>query len=68
MRRQAARKFGVVTTDRLVEELEQVHDPARVVEIGEWPIECESGEELLDRVRRMCMIAARTDGDDSESP
>ena len=68
MRRQAARKFGAVTADRLVEELERVHDPERKVEIGEWLIECESGEELLDRVRRMCMTAARPDGDDSASP
>lgn len=68
MRRQAARKFGVVTADRLAEELERVHDPEQVVEIGEWLIECESGEELLDRVRRKCMAAARPDGDDAASP
>ena len=68
MRRQAARKFGVVTADRLAEEPEQVHDPERVVEIGAWLIECESGEELLDRVRRTCMAAARPDGDDAASP
>ena len=68
MRRQAARKFGVVTADRLAEELERVHDPERVVEVGEWLIECGSGEELLDRVKRMGMTAARTDGDDAASP
>ena len=68
MRRQAARKFGVVTADRLAEELERVHDPERVVEIGEWLVECESGEELLDRVRRKCMGAARPDGEESASP
>ena len=68
MRRQAARKFGVVTADRLAEELERVRDPERVVEIGEWLIECESGEELLDRVRRKCMAAAPPDGDDAASP
>ena len=67
MRRQAARKFGVVTADRLAEELERVHDPERVVEIGEWLVECECGEELLDRVRRTCMAAARPDGDKSAS-
>ena len=68
MRRQAARKFGVVTADRLAEELERVRDPERVVEIGEWLIECESGEELLDRVRRKCMAAAPSAGDDAASP
>ena len=67
MRRQAARKFGVVTADRLAEELERVHDPEQVIEVGEWLIECESGEELLDRVRRTCMAAARPDGDDAAS-
>ena len=68
MRRQAARKFGVVTPDRLAEELERVQDPERVVEIGEWLIKCESGEELLDRVRGKCMAAVRPDGDDAASP
>ena len=66
MRRQAARKFGAVTADRLAEELERVNDPERTVEIGEWLIECESGEELLDRVRRMCRTAARPDGEDGD--
>ena len=64
MRRQAARKFGAVTADRLAEELERVNDPERAIEIGEWLIECESGEELLDRVRRMCRTAAPPDGVD----
>ena len=68
MRRQAARKFGAVTADRLAEELERVHDPEQVVEVGEWLIECESGEELLDRVKRMGMTAARPDGDDAARP
>ena len=67
MRRQAVRKFGAVTADRFAEELERVHDSERVAEIGEWLIECESGEEMLDRVRRRCMTPARPDGDDSAS-
>ena len=49
MRRMAARKFGSATADRLVERLNRMHDPERMVEIGEWLIECESGEELLER-------------------
>ena len=64
IRRQAVRKFGAVTADRLAEELERVNDPERAIEIGEWLIECESGEELLDRVRRMCRTVARPDGVD----
>ena len=71
VRRQAARKFGAMTAERLAAELERVHDPERVVEVGEWLIECESSEELLDRVRGMGVIAARPggeDGDDTARP
>ena len=50
MRRMAARKFGSATAQRFVERLERVHDSEQVVEIGEWLIECESGEELLERL------------------
>lgn len=67
MRRMAARKFGAVTADRLAETLEGLDDPEQVVEIGEWLIECESGEELLGRVRRACMAAARP-RDESTAP
>ena len=49
MRRMAARKFGSATADRLVERLNRMHDPERMVEIGEWLIECESGEALFER-------------------
>ena len=66
VRRQAARKFGAMTADRLAAELERVHDPEQVVEVGEWLIECESSEELLDRVRRMGVTAARPDGEDGD--
>ena len=49
MRRMAARKFGPATAQRFVERLERVHDSEQVAEIGEWLIECESSEELLER-------------------
>ena len=52
MRRQAARKFGDETAERLAERLEPVQDAARLAEIGEWLIECGSGEALLARVDR----------------
>ena len=52
MRRMAARKFGGETAERLVERLKPVHDPERLAEIGEWLIECASGEELLERLER----------------
>ena len=61
MRRQAARKFGPETADRLVERLTKVEDPERVVEVGEWLIECETEDELLARVARMCESAAAED-------
>ena len=50
MRRMAARKFGYDTAAHLAERLEHVHDSERVAEIGEWLIECESGEALLERL------------------
>ena len=55
-----------MTADRLAKELERVHDPEQVVEVGEWLIECENGDELLDWVRRMDMTAARPDGEDGD--
>ena len=56
--RQAARKFGPETADRLAERLAKVEDPERVVEVGEWLLEYDSGEALLDRVARLCETAA----------
>ena len=58
MRRMAARKFGPETADRLAERLTKVEDPERVVEVGEWLLECETEEELLARVTRMCETMA----------
>ena len=64
MRRQAARKFGAETAERLAGRLAEIADPERAVEVGEWLIECESGEELLARVARLCESCA-TGGDHS---
>ena len=58
MRRLAARKFGPETADRLAERLTKVEDPERVVEVGEWLLDCGSGEELLARVARLCGTVA----------
>ena len=52
MRRQAARKFGDEIAQRLAERLGPVQDAARLAEIGEWLIECGSGEALLARLDR----------------
>ena len=65
VRRLATRKFGAATSDRLAERLEVLDDPERTLEIGEWLIECESGDELLDRVKHVC--ARPPNGDDSAS-
>ena len=59
--RQAARKFGRETADRLAEQLEGIPDPERLGEVSEWILECDSGEELLARVARLCETAAAED-------
>ena len=61
MRRQAARKFDAGTAERLAERLKAIADPERVAEIGEWLIECEHGDELLDRVEGLCGTPATGD-------
>ena len=58
MRRLAARKFGAETADRLAE----IADPERTLEVGDWLLECESGEELLDRVEGLCESSADGEG------
>ena len=61
MRRMAARKFDAETAQRLAERLAEIADPHRVAEVGEWLIECERGDELLDRVERLCASTAAGD-------
>ena len=66
MRPMAARKFGSATAQRLVERLERVHDSEHMAEIGEWLIECESGEELFERLEGVhCRLP---DGQESVRP
>ena len=62
MHRQAAWKFGVETAERLTGRLEEITDPERTAEVGEWLLECDSGEELLERVARLCESSATGDG------
>ena len=54
MRRQAARKFDAATAEGLAERMAEIPDRDRALEIGEWIIECEDGEELLRRVEGLC--------------
>ena len=62
MRRMAARKFDAETAQRLAERLAEIADPERVAEVGEWLIECEHGDELIQRVERLCGTSAAGDG------
>ncbi len=51
--RQASLKFGVETADRLGRILEDITDPERIARLGDRIIECETGPELLARVREV---------------
>lgn len=50
--RQAARRFGAATAERLADLIARVEDPARLAEVGDWIVTCASGRELLDRCSR----------------
>ena len=49
--RQAERRFGRETGQRLAHLLDGV-DADRLVEVGDWLVECASGDELLQRLRQ----------------
>ena len=49
MRRQAARKFGAETAERLAERLAEIADPEQVGEISDWLIDCDDADALLAR-------------------
>ena len=51
LRRQAERRFGAATAQRLSALLDGA-DAGRLIEVGDWIVECGSGEELLERVRQ----------------
>ena len=48
--RQAARKFGGDTSDRLAAALTGVTDPDRLAQVGDWIIECATATDLIARV------------------
>ena len=48
--RQAARKFGGDTADRLARALGVVTDPDRLGQVGDWIIECATAADLIARV------------------
>ena len=51
--RQAGRKFGAETGERLSGLLAGLSDPERLAEVGDWIIECATKAELFDRARRL---------------
>ena len=48
---QAKLKFGARTAERLSSLLDRLTTPEELLEVGSWIIECDTGAELLDRVR-----------------
>ena len=52
LRRLTARRFGAETAEALTGLLEGVDDADRLAEVGEMIVDCGTGSELLDRVRR----------------
>lgn len=48
--RQASRRFGAGTAERLAEFLDEVDDPERLAEVGDWIVDCATGAALLDRL------------------
>ena len=50
LRRLTERKFGAETAERLSALLSGIEEPARLAHIGDWIIDCASGDELINRV------------------
>ena len=48
--RQAERKFGADAAGRLAALLAGIEDPERLAVVGEWIIDCASGDELTARL------------------
>ena len=48
--RQATRRFGTVTAERLSALLLRIDDPDRLTEAGDWIVDCATGADLLARV------------------
>ena len=56
LRRQAERRFDAETAQRLSALLEGA-DADRLIDVGDWIVECGSGDELLERVRQASGLA-----------
>ena len=52
LRRLAARRFGATTAEALFGMLAEVRDAERFAEVGEFIVDCATGDELLNLVRQ----------------
>ena len=50
--RQANRRFGADIAKALSELIKGTDDPNRLMEVGDWVVDCATGRELLDRAGR----------------
>lgn len=51
--RQAHVKFGAETANALLGLLERINDAEQLAQVGEWILQCPSGEDLLAQVREL---------------
>ena len=51
--RQAARRFGAGTAERLSTLLPRIEDSGRLAEAGDWIVDCETGAELIARAEAL---------------
>ena len=51
--RQAARRFGAGTAERLATLLLRIEGPDSLAEASDWLLDCDVGAELLDRVEAL---------------
>ena len=51
LRRLVERKFGAATADRLERHLATVREFEGLLEVGDWLVACDSGPELLERIK-----------------
>ena len=51
--RQTERRFGAETAGRLSELLAEIDDAEDLIQVGDWVVECRTGDELLERFHRI---------------
>ena len=53
LRRQTERRFGAETAAQISELLSEVEDAEDLIKVGDWVVECRTGDELLERFHRI---------------